>query len=261
MLTTEKTGWQLPSGGPADNARMETGRLNKVIEKLLSVQELDVKILELKRKLAAGPARLKDEEDRLERHRESLAAATRTAKEAMRVAERKNGEVDAVDLKIKDLGAKLNVARTNKEYEGLKTEIAGKKADREILEEEALQQWAVGEEREAHAAMEEQKVAAIEAELEAARVEWESEATELNTRLSEIDEVRQERLTGLPPAWLMSYERLLESQGTPVLAQVVDQYCQACQMSMSIHDVTRAWKSKEVVKCRHCNRILYAETL
>ncbi len=240
---------------------METGRLNKVIEKLLSVQELDVEIIEVKRKLAGGPARLKDDEDRLERHRESLAVAARTAKEALRVAERKNGEVDAVDEKINGLGAKMNTARTNKEYEAFKTEIAGHKADREILEEEALQQWAVGEEREAEAALEEKKVKAIEVELAAAREEWQREAVVLESKLGELDEVRRARLNGLPPMWLMSYERLLKSQGTPVLAPVVDQYCQGCQMSLSIHDVTRAWKGAEVVKCRHCNRILYAETL
>ena len=235
--------------------------MNKVIEKLLTVQELDVEILEVKRKLAAGPARLKDEEERLERHRQSLAVATRTAKEALRIADRKNGEVDAVDQKIANLGAKMNTARTNKEYEAFKTEIAGHKADREILEEEALQQWAVGEEREAAAAREEKTVKAIEAELEAAHAAWGQEARTLEAKLAELDEVRKGRVVGLPPRWLISYERLLESQGTPVLAPVVDQYCQACQMSMSIHDVTRAWKASEVVKCRHCNRILYAETL
>jgi predicted nucleic acid-binding Zn-ribbon protein len=235
--------------------------LNKVIEQLLSVQKLDVEILAVKRLLAAGPAELKRQEDRLEQHRESLAVGTRTAKEAMRVADRKNGEVEAVDDKIKDLGAKLNAARTNKEYEALKTEIAGHNADREILEEEALQQWAVGEERESEAVQEEGKVAALEQELEESRRIFEKEAVALNAKLAEFDEIRKGRITGLPPMWLSSYERLLETQGTPVLAAVVDQYCQGCQMNMSIHDVTRAWKAAEVVKCRSCNRILYAETL
>ena len=235
--------------------------MNKVIEKLLLVQELDEEILAVKRLLAAGPARLKEDEDRLERHRASFSSASRTAKEAMRVADRKNGEVDAVDEKINDLSGKLNAARTNKEYEALKTEIAGQKADRSILEEEALQQWSVGEDREKEAAEEEEKVQTLEIDLEESRSAWEKEAAGLETKLAEFDEIRKGRITGLPPMWLTSYERLLITQGPPVLAPVVDQYCQGCQMSMSIHDVTRAWKGKEVVKCRSCNRILYAETL
>ncbi len=235
--------------------------MNKVIEKLLLVQELDEEIIAVKRVLAAGPARLKEDEDRLERHRESFTGATRTAKEAMRVADRKNGEVEAVDEKINDLNGKMNAARTNKEYEALKTEIAGQKADRGILEEEALQQWSVGEDREKEAAEEETKVQTLELELEESRSVWEREAAELEAKLAGFAEIRKERIKGLPPMWLTSYERLLETQGTPVLAPVVDQYCQGCQMNMSIHDVTRAWKGAEVVKCRSCNRILYAETL
>ncbi len=235
--------------------------MNKVIEKLLLVQELDEEIIAVKRVLAAGPARLKEDEDRLERHRESFTGATRTAKEAMRVADRKNGEVEAVDEKINDLNGKMNAARTNKEYEALKTEIAGQKADRGILEEEALQQWSVGEDREKEAAEEETKVQTLELELEESRSAWEREAAELEAKLAEFALIRKERIKGLPPMWLTSYERLLETQGTPVLAPVVDQYCQGCQMNMSIHDVTRAWKGAEVVKCRSCNRILYAETL
>ncbi len=235
--------------------------MNEVIKKLLVVQELDVKIIALKEKLAEGPSLLAEEEAELEKHRTSFEEASRRAKEAMRIAERKNADVDAVDQKIRDLRAKQNTARTNKEYEAFKMEIAGQNADREILEEEALQQWSVGEDREKEAEMEAAKVKGMEDQLAQGHLDWEERAVELNRELDEFLELRKTKIVGLPPTWISSYERLLESQGVPVLVQVVDQYCQGCQMSMSIHDVTRAWKASEVVKCRACNRILYAETL
>jgi predicted nucleic acid-binding Zn-ribbon protein len=238
-----------------------SGELNEVITKLLAVQELDRKIVGIRAELAAGPAGLAREEERLEKHRHRFEDAARRAKEAGRLADRKNGEVDAIDKKIEDLSLKLNTARSNKEYEALKTEIAGHKADRELLEEEALQQWTVGDEREKEAAVEEAKVGELERALEASRAAWEAEAKDLEARLSELDQERATRTRTVPPTWLNVYDRVVDSQGVPALVPVVDQYCQGCQINISIHDVTRAWKGDQVVQCKMCNRILYAETL
>lgn len=235
--------------------------MNKVVEKLLSVQDLDVSRLKLEARLAAGPELLRADEAELERHRERHRVAARTAKESMRVAERKNADVDAADSKIQDLYTKMNTARSNKEYEAFKTEIAGHKADREILEEEALQQWGVGEERENEAAAEDARVAELEASLEANSREWDEESAGLREELAVLMKDREEQLRGLPPTWLMVYERVLERCGAPALVPVVEQYCQGCQMNISIHDVTRAWKGDMVVTCHSCTRILYAETL
>ena len=235
--------------------------MNHVTEKLLALQELDERILKIKKRLAIGPEALAAEEAELSRHRQLHDDAARRAKEAMRAAERKNADVDAVDQKIKDLGAKQMTARTNKEYEAFKSEIATLKADREILEEEALQQWSVGETREEEAAREEKKVKDQEAALEDRRAEVKRECEALGAELETMMAERKEKTVGISPSWLTIYERILENQGCPVLAPVVDLYCQGCQMNVSVHDVTRAWKAAEVVRCRSCSRILYAETL
>ena len=235
--------------------------MNQVTKKLLALQEVDERILIIKKRLAAGPDALAADEAELETHRKKHDEAARRAKEAMRAAERKNSEVDAVDEKIRNLGAKQMGARTNKEYEAFKHEIATLKADREILEEEALQQWGVGEAREEEAAREKLEVSAQEAAIEEKRREVEEECGELERDLAVLMAQRKERTAGISPSWLTIYDRILESHGCPVLAPVVDLYCQGCQMNVSIHDVTRAWKGAEVVRCRSCSRILYAETL
>lgn len=235
--------------------------LNHVIEKLLKVQEVDAQAAELRVRLAAGPRRIEEKKIELSHHEAVFREAETRMKEAQRIAERKNGEVDAIDRKIRDLYAKLNTARSNKEYEALKTEIAGQKADREILEEEALLQWGVEEDRKRQAGTERRKAEALGAELEEVEREWEREKEVLDGELAELEALRAGRLEGIPPTWMDRYDRLLASIGIPVLVPVVEQYCQGCQMNVSIHDVTRAWKASEVVQCRSCSRILYAETL
>ena len=232
-----------------------------MIKKLLGIQDLDAKILRLKGKLAAGPERLGKEEDELELHRKRHHDAAHRAKEAMRTAERKNNELEAVDQKMKDLYGKLNAARSNKEYEALKHDIAGRKADYEILEEEALQQWEVSEAREEEAGREAQKIKALEADLEEKHAEWDKEAAVLGGELETVEADRRERASEIPMTWMGIYDRVLELRGAPAVVEVIEQYCQGCQMSVTVHDVTRAIRGQEVVQCRACNRILYAETL
>lgn len=235
--------------------------MNDVIQKLLLVQDLDVEILVLKEKLAEGPRRIAADEEELKGHRDRFEDAARRAKEALRLAERKNSEVDEMDRKINDLSLKQNTSRTNKEYEAFKTEIAGLKADREIFEEEALQQWSVGDEREKESETELLKVTSLEDDLATSRAGWEAELRELESELGELSSTREGRCRGLSPSWLATYDRVLGNRGVPAVVQVVEQYCQGCQMHVTIHDVTRAWKGAEVVQCRSCGRILYAATL
>lgn len=235
--------------------------MNQVIEKLLAVQELDRRILRLEEKRKAGPEALAEEEGELGAHRKKLDEATHRAKEAMRTAERKNAELDAVDKKMKDLNLKLNTARSNKEYEALKHEIAGFKADYEILEEEALQQWEVSEAREEEAEREKEKIRGLEEDLAAKRREWEEAEKEIDGQLDALKEQRARGASEVPATWMQIYDRVLDLRGAPAVVEVSEQYCQGCQMSITVHDVTRAITGREIVQCKACSRILYAETL
>jgi predicted nucleic acid-binding Zn-ribbon protein len=236
-------------------------KVKEVIEKLLSVQEMDEQILRIKATLAEGPRRLEEENGELSVHLERYEELSRQAKEAMRAGERKNGDLEGIDRKIKDLNGKQMTARSNKEYEALKMEIAGHKADYEILEEEALQQWSVGEEREKQAAEEQAIISRLEAEYAERKAEWETEAKAFETEMARLAEIRAERAKDISPTWIETYEKVLRKCGSPALVEIVARYCQGCQRHVTVHDVTRAIKGTEVVQCKACSRILYALTL
>lgn len=235
--------------------------MKEVIEKLLSLQELDEQILKIKERLEDGPRRLAQENGELTAHRSRFEELSRQSKEAMRAGERKNAELEEIDRKMKDLSGKQLTARSNKEYEAFKMEIAGLRADFEILEEEALQQWSVGEEREGEAAEEQKIIDRLEAEVEEQKVEWEREAEGLRGELEGLTGDRTERARVVPPSWIDTYDRVIAQRGCPAVVEIVERYCQGCQMHITVHDVTRAIKGSEVVQCRACSRILYAQTL
>jgi predicted nucleic acid-binding Zn-ribbon protein len=236
-------------------------KVREVIDKLLGVQELDEQILRLKAELENGPRRLEEENGELKAHLERHDELARKAKEAMRAGERKNADLEEIDRKMKDLSGKQMTARSNKEYEAFKMEIAGLKADFEILEEEALQLWSVGEDRESEASREQEIIDRLEAEYADRRKAWEVEAKSHEDELERLAEMRKERARDIPPSWIETYDRVLAKSGSPALVEIIDRYCQGCQRHVTVHDVTRAIKGTEVVQCKACSRILYALTL
>jgi len=235
--------------------------VKEVIDRLLAVQELDEQILRIKAELADGPRRLEEENGELSVHVARHDELSTKAKEAMRAGERKNGDLEEIDRKIKDLNGKQMTARSNKEYEALKMEIAGHKADYGILEEEALQQWSVGEEREKEAVAKQAVIDRLEAEYAERRTEWEAEAKGQEAELERLAETRNERAKDIAPTWIETYEKVLHKDGCPALVEIIDRYCQGCQRHVTVHDVTRAIKGTEVVQCKACSRLLYALTL
>ncbi|MEN8149744.1 MAG: hypothetical protein ABFS86_07960 [Planctomycetota bacterium] len=235
--------------------------MREVVDKLLSLQELDEKILRIKLELINGPRRLEQDNGELSGHQARYEELSHQAKEAMRAGERKNFDLEGIDQKVKDLNGKLMTARSNKEYEALKMEIAGHRADYEILEEEALQQWSVGEKREGEAEAEQAIILRLEDEVAQRKADWQTEANGLEGELEGLAADRKGRTQGIPPSWIDTYEKILGKVGCPAVVEIVDRYCQGCQRHVTVHDVTRAIKGTEVVQCKACSRILYALTL
>ena len=134
-------------------------------------------------------------------------------------------------------------------------------ADRAILEEEALQQATLKEVREREAKVEHDRVDLLRAEVEKERAAWTEDRKSLDEALAALDAEREASRQGTAPTWLDRYERILASGRFPVLVPIVELYCQGCMMEHSIHDVTRAFLASEVVVCKACQRMLYAETL
>jgi uncharacterized protein len=235
--------------------------VNEVMKKLLSLQETDRVKRDVEARLKAGGQRVDAAHAKLERHQSLLEEAGRRAKEAGLIEKQKFGQVDEMERKIRDVQLQLNKASSNTEYQNLKKQIAGMSADRGILEEEALQQAAVREQRERETKVEQEKVQALSAEMAKEQGVWDEEKRELDARLATLQAERAERRQGIPPTWLDRYDRILGSGRFPVLVPVVELYCQGCMLELSVHDMTRAFIASEVVLCKSCQRMLYAETL
>ena len=74
--------------------------MRDVVEKLLSLQELDGKILRIKAELIEGPRRLEEDDGELSGHQKRYEELSHQSKEAMRAGERKNFDLEGIDILV-----------------------------------------------------------------------------------------------------------------------------------------------------------------
>jgi len=231
--------------------------MKEVLDRLRVVQELDTKILRLEREMQKLPESLEGHRRALEEARERHRSAGQEGRTLHREADKKNLDLQSAEAEIKKLEGQLNNIKTNREYTALLHEIAGRKADKAVMEEEVLRLTYRAEELEAVARGVQTEVTRAEEEFQREEARTRGELKGLESQVAELKARRSEATTDIDPEVLAQYDRILRSRGGLALAQVRDGICQGCNMKVTTHDLTIILQSARVVHCRTCSRILY----
>ena len=231
--------------------------MQEIIEKLLVLQDRDLKILRVTQELAQI---IPDRENL-----RSKASSTQSQWEAAKLrvkqieAERKRLELE-VDAKKTQIDKYLNQqlqTRKNEEYKALTHEIEMAKEaivkieDQEIVlmeQTEAAQKAVAVAATEAAAAKKllDDQISKLDQREENLKKEQAALITERTALISTVDEVVRSR-----------YERLLKSKGENIVVGVEHSVCGGCHMKLPAQNVSTARAQMELVCCPNCGRILY----
>ena len=231
-------------------------------EQILTIQALDLRILQLRHRLSTHPAR--DEVAAAAADEEQLAASVATIEERHHELERGlkrlSDEVETIEAKRQEIDGKLydGSVTASKELLALQDEAASLLARQTGVEDDEL---------EIMEAMEE-----VAAELQTARNAVEA-AQEVKARAegtlaeavvevdAEIDQLTRERAEAVGPAnptLLARYEELAPQFDGVAVARFVDGHCDGCHMQLSAVAVDQMGKLPDdaVVTCEECGRLL-----
>lgn len=229
------------------------------IEKLLVLQDRDIRRHELETQLGRVPVQIEDLGKKIAEEETSRNAARDRIRQLE--IERKNADTEIA-------GAEQQVARyknqqlevkKNEEYKALTHEIEATQAKIGEIEDRALALMIeIDEERD--------RLAKIEADFdERIRVHKEKiaacESREKMLR-GELDEVRgsvEEARAGVPPLFLAGYDRQAKSVRFPVVAAIRDRKCQGCHLRVSGEVETEVRDKEKITTCDSCGRIVYLE--
>ena len=232
------------------------------LEKLITLQDIDVRIFDLTDRLNAIPA----QREKLEAQFRQQAAEYLSLEDGIAVAksERRRIEVDLAEYEQthEKFKADLMRVRNQKEYQTIIREIDATQKSISALETEALQYMEKTEALEKEIAERAPEFAKHRAEVDAtlASIAEESERIE-----QQIADLRAERATiaeHVAPRMLAIYNRVAQTRKGRAMSEARGEMggngkCSACNMSLRPQIFSDIRRGNDIITCDNCARILF----
>ena len=167
-------------------------------------------------------------------------------------------EIDGKKELIKKYRDQQLQAKKNEEYKALEHEILTVQKhirafeDKEIVEMERMEalQKVQGEHQQDFQAEEKQVLAEFKV--------LEQRVSNIEAELTLMRAERAELATGVDPAWLSRYDRILQKTGNFAMVPVEKSCCGGCHMTLPPSVVHDARRGLNITTCNYCGRMLYA---
>ncbi|MBN1556988.1 MAG: hypothetical protein JW951_02445 [Lentisphaerae bacterium] len=227
-----------------------------MVERLLAVQEHDLRIRAMEREQRDIPARQEEERGRLEQHRAALAEAQDALKAKQADVKALELETDAGRGKIDKLRRQQLDLKTNKEFKAMDQEIAVIEAEIAQVEDRELVQMEEIERLRGKVETRRRELAAEEAAVNDVVAELDQRAAGLEARLGKARAERAVAAADADPEWLARYDRIFERK-EPALVALEDGICGGCHMKLPPAVAHDARRGDRMVSCSYCQRLLY----
>ena len=233
--------------------------MQKVLQNLLELQSVDVRLNDVRARLASYPKRLAEADARLAAARgeveQSKAAQLATLKD------RKKYELDVEQWKgkVRKYKDQTSQIKTNEAYKALQHEVQMAEEEIAKAEDRLLEQMVSSEEYDRRIKTSEKTLREVEESTRGERAALESEKAGVEKELSELDAERARVVTEIPDDMLDHYERIAKKHHGVALAEVRSEACGACGVRIRPHvfQEMRRSGSEELFHCETCTRILY----
>ncbi len=225
--------------------------------KLQDLQDCDLVIFRLKRRLAEIPEETRRLEEHTRKEEQDLQCFINELKHAEVLQKEEELEVSSRETELKKLRSRLLEVKTNREYTALNNEMATLKEEIASREEDVLLLMEqVNENRKKRTAQEE-KAAQEHIATNRQIQEMQKEAEQLSAELQREEQRRSVFTNAVSGKTMAVYEQVLAKKPHGLaLAKVLAHNCGGCQMRIPTITMDNLYKGNNLVLCEHCGRIL-----
>jgi uncharacterized protein len=231
----------------------------KVLQNLLDLQNVDMRLTDIRAKLATAPKKLAEVDARVAAARAEVERSK--AAQLATIKDRKKYELDVEQWKekVRKYRDQMSLVKTNEAYKALSHEVHMAEAEISKAEDRLLEQMVNGEEYDRRIKASEKALKEVEeaGRLERSKIETEKAAAEED--LAKRNAERARAVAEVPEAMLDHYDRIVRKHNGIALAEVREEMCTSCGMRVRPHvfqEMRRA-NSQEIFHCETCTRILY----
>ncbi len=229
------------------------------LQLLLELHKIDLELTDIARETEARPAAVAATENELAATEAERAALQAQARDAQVEADRSGVEIKSLEEKIEKYQGQLNIVKTQKEYDVIRSEIAGCQKQISDLETGALEAYEKAEELTGKARALDPAIAGKKKALEAARSVLADQLADLEHRKEKLLRERAGAVKPIEAEELRRYEQALAKYPGQAMSRVDNGICVSCNMKLSPQVYNLVLIGDPPQQCRSCGRLLYAE--
>ncbi|HWR51861.1 MAG TPA: C4-type zinc ribbon domain-containing protein [Bryobacteraceae bacterium] len=223
----------------------------------IQLQDLDIRINELQHEIASLPRHIASIEKTLEAHLRKVEADRAALAANQRERKKLEGDIQAQEARVSSLRNQMLGAKTNEQYGAFKNEIDFCQQEIRKFEDRILERMTESEAldsnlKTAEASLAEEK-RHVEAEKGIARERTQNDQAEL----AALQKKRAEVVGRMAKPTYSNYERIRRGRRGIAVAEVVDNRCTACNMTVRLQFLQDLRLSEKIMTCESCGRILY----
>jgi len=231
--------------------------LREQLKLLWEVQKIDLELKGIKEEKDRYPREIKKldekqkiEKERIQKEREKVESLEKTRRQ-------KEGHLNTEQEKIKRAEGRMSEVKTNKEYQALLSEIDAIKEANSRIEEEILQVMDEIDELKKDLSKREKEVGSTLEKIEGERKKLQEKTAQGEKAWSERGERRELLSKQIESKLVKLYSTLKEKRQGVGVVSVKNETCQGCFLNVPPQMFIEVQKNNALVRCPHCNRILY----
>jgi uncharacterized protein len=231
----------------------------KVLQDLLELQSVDLRLNDVRTRLAAFPKKIAEVDARVAAAKTDLEQSK--ASQLATIKDRKKYELDVEQWKerVRKYKDQTSQIKTNEAYKALQHEVEMAEAEIAKAEDRLLEQMVAAEEYDRRVKASDKLLKEVEIVAAGQRAKIEAEKAQAEQEIAQLDAERSRVVALISENLLDHYDRISKKHHHVVLAEVRDEKCSACGMRVRPHvfQEMRRTNTEEMFHCETCTRILY----
>ncbi len=231
--------------------------MKDLIKSLVTLQEIDTRIIEKRFFIDKVPLRIYEVDEPLKQAKAELEKMKQKTESLSKKKREKEQFLEGTNEKIRKMKGRVSEIKTNKEYQAHLKEIETSEKEITAIEDEIL---TVMEELDTALRQQKEKEEKVNREVEkinAFKKELDREVEEYEKELASLKEERAKLVASIVPDVYGRYMMLLKTGGGVAVTPARNELCTGCNMQIPPQLYVEIRKNEEIIQCPQCLRILY----
>jgi len=231
--------------------------MNADLERLITLQRLDLAIHDAERRLADEPSRLQAIDAKLDAARQHVANAKAQLASSQSVRREIEKDTALHQGRLSKFRDQAMAVKTNQEYHAIQHEIAFAQNEIKGLEDRMLEKMVEADDLTAAVKQAETALATMTREGDAERRAIAVEHDQLRASVEQLQAERQAIVSNTPKDVLNVFEIVARRRGGVAVAEARDGICTICHVRLRPQVFNTVRRNDAIIQCDSCQRILY----